>query len=95
MDRAVDGVIAREGIVNFEAYLAAMQPAEVRVARIMALRGGECRPRDMAAASGNGPGMNKVTALLSGMLAKGVVAREGAGRYRLVDPLFGAWLASE
>lgn len=95
VDKAVDGVIAREGIVNFEAYLAAMQPAEVRTARSMALRGGECRPRDMAAASGNGPGMNKVTALLSGMLAKGVVAREGAGRYRLVDPLFGAWLASE
>lgn len=95
VDRAVDGVIANEGSVNFEAYLAAMQPAEVGMARSMALRGGECRPRDLAAVSGNGPGMNKVTALLSGMLAKGVVAREEAGQYRLIDPLFGAWLSSE
>lgn len=95
VDRAVDGVVAREGIVNFEAYLAEMRPAEVGMARCMALRGGECRPRDMAAASGSRPGMSRATALLSGMLAKGVVAREGAGRYRLVDPLFGAWLSSE
>lgn len=95
VDRAVDGVVAREGIVNFEAYLAEMRPAEVGMARGMALRGGECRPRDMAAASGGRPGMNRAVALLSGMLAKGVVARDGAGRYRLVDPLFGAWLASE
>ena len=98
VDRAVDGVIAREGRVHFEAYLASMQPAEVRVARIMACRegGGPCRPRDIAGSPGGGaPAMNKATALLSGMLAKGVVAREGAGRYRLVDPLFGAWLAAE
>lgn len=95
VDRTVDGVVAREGIVNFEAYLAEMQHAEVGMARSMALRGGECRPRDLAAASGSRPGMSRATALLSGMLAKGVVAREGAGRYRLVDPLFGAWLSSE
>ena len=98
VDRAVDGVIAREGRVHFEAYLASMQPAEVRVARIMACRegGGACRPRDIAGSPGGGaPAMNKATALLSGMLAKGIVAREGAGRYRLVDPLFGAWLAAE
>ena len=99
VDRAVGGVIAREGRVHFEAYLAAMQPAEVRVARAMACRedvGGACRPRDIVGSpGGRALAMNKVTALLSGMLAKGTVAREGAGRYRLVDPLFGAWLAAE
>lgn len=99
VDKAVAGVVAREGRVHFDAYLAAMQPAEVRAARIMALRGaGEaCRPHDMSrtvAGSGGLP-MNKATALLSGMLAKGIVLREGAGRYRLADPLFGAWLAAE
>ena len=99
VDKAVAGVVSREGRVHFDAHLAAMQPAEVRAARIMALRGtGEaCRPRDMSpttAGSGGLP-MNKATAPLSGMLAKGIVSREGAGRYRLADPLFGAWLAAE
>lgn len=101
VERAVAGVIAREGRVHFDAYLAAMQPAEVRVARRMALHngGGACRPRDLAVTmpgDGGGLAMNKATALLSGMLAKGIVAREGGrGRYRLVDPMFGAWLAAE
>lgn len=99
VERAVAGVIAREGRIHFDAYLAAMQPAEVRAARIMALRGAgaACRPLDMAPTTAGGKGlpMNKATALLSGMLAKGIVLREGAGRYRLADPMFGAWLAAE
>ena len=98
VDRAVDGVIVNEGGVHFEAYLAAVQPAEARVARTMArlAAGGACRPRDIVAAwDGRGAGMNKVTALLSGMLAKGVVERREAGRYRLADPMFEAWLARE
>ena len=98
-ERAVAGVISREGRVHFDAYLAAMRPSEVRAARIMALRGAgaACRPLDMApaAAGSGGLPMNKATALFSGMLAKGIVLREGAGRYRLADPLFGAWLAAE
>ena len=98
-ERAAAGVIAGEGRIHFDAYLAAMQPAEVRAARIMALRGAgaACRPLDMAptTAGNRGLPMNKATALLSGMLAKGIVLREGAGRYRLADPLFGAWLAAE
>lgn len=101
VERAVAGVVAKEGRIHFEAYLAAMQPAEVRVAHRMALHegGGPCRPRDLAAplpGGGGGLAMNKATALLSGMLAKGIVAKEGGtGRYRLVDPMFGAWLAAE
>lgn len=109
VDRTVGGVVASEGRVHFEAYLAAMQPAEISVAYIMAGLAGAaaagggggccpCRPQDIArsaARGGRGLGMNKATALLSGMLAKGVVSRAGAGRYRLTDPLFGAWLAGE
>ena len=60
--------------------------------------GGLCRPQDIAGSTARGRrrlDMNKATALLSGMLAKGVVSRAGAGRYRLTDPLLGAWLAGE
>lgn len=82
VERAVAGVVAKEGRIHFEAYLAAMQPAEVRVAHRMALHEGDgpCRPRDLAAplpGGGGGLAMNKATALLSGMLAKGIVAKEG------------------
>lgn len=110
VDRTVGRVVASEGRVHFEAHLAAMQPAEISVAYIMAGLAGEgagaagggggglCRPQDIARSAARGGqrlGMNKATALLSGMLAKGVVSRAGAGRYRLTDPLFGAWLAGE
>ena len=60
--------------------------------------GGLCRLQDIAGSAARGGlrlDMNKATALLSGMLAKGVVSRAGAGRYRLTDPLLGAWLAGE
>lgn len=87
--QATRNLIEREGGIHFREYLSMMQSTEAKIVRTMAVFD-VAGPSQIADAANMQ--LNDVTALLAGLLEKGIVRRMERGRYAFVDNLFKIWL---
>lgn len=89
IQKAVQSIIKREGDMHFKEYLATMQSTEIKIVKTMAVFG-MSNPREIA--DETNMQLNVVTALLSGLLDKGIIRRLERGQYAFMDSMFQAWL---
>jgi len=89
IQQAVNSVIKREGDLHFKEHLNIMQSTEIKVVKTMATTKAKTPSEIVEKAS---MALNKVTALLSGLVDKGIIIKIERGKYEFSDNMFKIWL---